>query len=228
MVGFGTVTASAMQERLAEASTNVNYPTATINAGDLLVLLGSVNCIGTPVTSLAGSGWTEPLNASRTSGTTQPALYVAYKKAAGGESGTLSVTHQANVSMWAMLHAPGVDPTTQLDVAAAILADNGASQNHTDVSLTTLTPGTLLVYAAALNSTTATSTPPSTPAGFTEFGDLSTGTRAATFAYLKWSGVGATGTVSNLWTSSTRSMGVLLAFRPSVAKSTGLLLPGFF
>ena len=222
MAGFGTVTASTAQERIAETTTNVSYPTATIAAGDLLILLGSVYApSGAPVTNPAG--WTADVNATRLTSTTPPGIYAGHKYAAGGESGTLAVTHQNNVSLWVMLHVPGVDPTTALDVSPFILTDNGSSQNHTDVSLTTVTAGCLLIYAAALNATTATSTPPTVPGTFTEVADLSTGTRSAEFAYLKWSGVGATGTVANLWSSSARSMGALLAFRPARAKSNFMM-----
>lgn len=215
------VGAGAQVETASGTTSVLPYP-AGLAAGHLLMIVGSTFNATTLWTLPAG--WTQVYNASASGGTLTPNLFVAYKVAAGSESGSLTVTHSSNVSIARMFAFSGVNAGTPLDVPVAVNDAAGAATTSTLPGLTTTAPGAALVYAAAHVSTTATATVSATPSAYTEVMDRATGSRAATAGYLIWSGSGATGSPVVTWTGSGRSMGLLLALRPSAAPATGIYL----
>jgi len=76
-----------------------------------------------------------------------------------------------------------------------------------------------LVYAATVSGSSSTATP---PAGFTEAGDRSTGTRPLTLGYKLGVPAGASGSVGVTFTGSGNLIGALLVVRPSGAADTGI------
>ena len=124
----GTVTGTT-----SSSSTSVPYPTGgSITSSHLLIMVVGVKAsAGTPNITTP-SGWT--LAQTLTLSTRRVGVY--YRFAAGGESGSLSVSHDTCVGrsggMYALL---GVDPTTPIDVSPA------TGSSATLPSITTVTPG---------------------------------------------------------------------------------------
>jgi hypothetical protein len=216
----GTVT-----ERTAETSTNVPYP-ASISAGDTLVLVGSVNTGGT-TNITTPSGWTKLYGTSLSAGVVSPHMSVFITTAVGTETGSLAVAHSTgnSVSWWQMVAFTGIDTTTPQDVTQTTVDMGTAATNVPLPTLTPVTSGDCLFYAVAENATTNTNTPPTSPAAFTELGDRSTGTRTATTGYLIYNSTSATGTVNVVQNTSTRAIGVLIAFRPASTSSPASVSP---
>lgn len=210
--------AGTYTERTAESSTAVPYP-ATVAAGDIAVLVGSVNNSATLTTN--PSGWTQQAStfAVASAAPALPNLYVGTRVCSGSEGGTtVSVTHANNISAWQILTFSGVDTTTPLDIAAAIVTPDGGASTVTIPSQTIITAGAALVYAATVSGSSSTATPPS---GFTESGDRGSGTRPLTTGYKLGASAGASGAVAVTFSGSGNLIGVLLALRPA-ATDTGV------
>lgn len=204
--GAGTYTESG-----SVSSTSVPYP-ATVAAGDLVVLLGSVKNAALVPTQ---TGFTTQASLSNTGSTVLPDLYVGTMYAVGTEGGTnFTAAHATgvNASAWQILVFSGVDPTTAMDVTPATMDVTAASTTTSTTGVTVATANAALVYCAAQNSTANTSTPPS---GFTETGDRVSGTACFTVAYKLAQATGATGSIGNTWSGSARSVGALLTLRPA-------------
>jgi hypothetical protein len=203
LAGTGTFT-----ERTAETSTAVPFP-ASVASGHVAVLKGSVFNLN-QVTSLGGA-WTDVAQFSATGNTATPDIYVALKVTDGTEGGTsVTVTHNNNVSAWQILVYSGVDTANPQDVAATAWDSTG---DPVFPAQTIVTSGAAQDYSATNATTTNTATPPS---GFTETGDLSSGTRPFTSGYKLGLATGSSGTVTVDFSGTGRSIGVLLALRPAV------------
>jgi hypothetical protein len=161
VVGPGVFLRSAgvVTEHGAETVTAVPYP-SPINAGDVLVLLISTS--SATLSTAPGTPWVTPYNHSNTGDTLVPSLMVSYKIADGTESGTLSVTHANVASLSQILDFGNVDNVTPLDTTPTTYDGSSAATTTILPTMTTTVAGTGLVYAAALNSTAATATPPTT------------------------------------------------------------------
>lgn len=206
-------------ERSAEATTAVPYP-ATVAAGDLAILVGSAN--NATVLTTNPSGWTQDVSTAAVAAAAAavPNLYVGHRICAGTEGGTtVTVTHANNISSWQIITLAGVDAATPLDIAAAVVTPDGGASTVTIPSQTVVTAGAALVYAATVSGSSSTATP---PAGFTEAGDRSTGTRPLTLGYKLGVPAGASGSVGVTFTGSGNLIGALLVVRPSGAADTGI------
>ena len=194
----------------AATTWNVAYP-ASVAADDLLVLEIATN--GGAVTT--PSGWTAVYNETVLS---NPKGGLFIKKAAGGESGTLAVTVGSTTGNAQMFRYTGVDPTTPQDATAT----TGSSSANTDpivhAAITTVTAGTWLVYAAAVNSSSTNVT--TEPAGSTirvDHADIGgTGTKGG---YLidegPITGTGSTGTRTVDMNAARAYWGAMMALRPA-------------
>lgn len=210
--------AGTLLEATASTTKSVPFP-ATLDSNTIMVLWLSVNSTTLSTNPL---GWTNVFRAAGTAGTTQPALLVSVKRAAGTESGNLSVTSANAAGIGQILAFSGVDTTTPQDVTATSLDQSTASGTLVLPTLTTTKAGVCLVYANGTNSSTTTTTPPTSPGTFTETGDRSTGTAGGSGGYLVWTGSGATGSVTLTFTGTPKSIGALVALRPAAtAANTG-------
>lgn len=150
-IAYGAAGANVV---LATAGTSwaVPYP-ATVAADDLLIIFMRTN--GGAVTTPAG--WTS-VYAEATVANPKGGVYI--KKAAGGETGSVTVTTASTTGVAVMLSYTGVDTTTPQDVAAVTVAFDGTT-NPVAVafpSITTVTAGAVLIAALCSNSTTVTHT----------------------------------------------------------------------
>ncbi len=214
-----TPTVGTPVERPAEPSTTVPYP-STVNAGDFLVLKGSVTSTS-PVT--LPSGWTQVTNSTAIYSTAPniPTVFVAYKWATGSEGGTtLTVAHPNNISEWQIKAYGGVNTTTPLDITPVLIQPDAASGGSTSEALfpsvNVVTSGSALDYTVAATGS-STFTP---PAGFTETMDLSTGSRPTTAGYQTNVPAGATGAVTVDLSGLGRIVGLLMVLRPAAATLT--------
>lgn len=216
-IGTPAVGTAGGQERTAETSTAVLLP-ATVNAGDQLLIFGSVNSAAVVATP---SGWTLISSVYNTANTLAPSLCAFRKTAVGTEGGTtVAVAHGNTVSEWQAVAVPGVDTNNPLDVAVTTVDNSVAATTSTVPGQTIVTPGAMLFFAATQASTLAVSAPPTAPGTFTEIADRNTGSRAFTVAYLGNVAAGATGSVANAWTnggsaSNAKGNGLLVALRPA-------------
>lgn len=210
-MAIGTPNVGTYTEATAATSTSVPFP-ATVNAGDLLVLVGSaksLNLVTVP------SGWTSQVSFSNTGNTAAPDLLIATAFAAGTEGGTsLTVTHPNVASSWQILGFSGVDPTTPIDIAPATVDQSTSASSTPIASQSVVTGGATIVYAAAANSGVVNASPPT---GYTETGDRVSGTSALEVAYIQSVAAGATGTIANTWTTSQKNVGAVVVLRPAVA-----------
>lgn len=213
-MAIGTPTIGTWTETTSGASHAIPYP-STVAAGACLVLVASQSSAGSTIFTVPG-GWTQVAQLSVTTNTVLPVLFVAIKPNASGTEGgtTLTVTHSTGaIASWQILAFPGVDTVTPQDVAATTVDSNVAATSTVLPALTVVTANAALVAAGAMNSTTATATPPS---GFTETGDRVSNARAMEVSYLLAAPLGSTGTETISWgATSAKSVGVLLALRPA-------------
>jgi hypothetical protein len=212
------VGAGAILEKGAGATTAaVPFP-ASINANDIAVLAWGQN---TATVTGPFTGWTTARTQSSTGDTLVPALYLGYQLMAGTESSTSpNITVLSAAGSGAIMVFRGVDTTTPLDTTVSYIDKTATTSSVAIPTLTTTVTDTALVYAAIQNSATGPSTPPSSPAAFTEDADRVAG-RNFCAGHLIWSGSGATGTVTTVLAATTRGLGLMLALRPA-ATSTGL------
>lgn len=211
-MAIGTPTFSTQQFRTSEGSTAVNMP-ATVNAGDFLFIWGRVN--GVAAVTTPGS-WTAVVSFNRHGNA--PNIFFAYKTAfADGTEGgtTVSVTHTNNISTWIAGAVSGVDTGTPIDVTP-VTGDTSTADNSSSLSgYTTTVAGCLGVFMASQSGTTATSTPPSAPAAWTEQADNTAGSNVGTLCTLAGLASGSQGTVANTWSASLQHIEAIFALRPA-------------
>lgn len=212
----GTPQVSVVTQRSGgEPSSPVAYPT-TVNAGDLLVLIGTLGLSSTSINPPAG--WVEVFDLVPGSFNT-PELWVSIRYADGTEGGTtVSVPHgNGAASAWQILAFPGVDAIIPQDVTHSEYSSTTASTTMGLPSVTVATAGTALVAIGAIGATTASATPPT---GFTEAGDSGT-VRSLDVSYKLNVSAGATGTETITWDTSGKGVGGLLALRPAAVTGGG-------
>lgn len=196
---------------VADGTRQIDWPDSLL-ADDFVVMYIAGNASGALMNNPAG--WTQVVSAA-TSGGVSPSLYVGYRFAAGGETGSQTVTSGGNaITQGRMFAWRGVDKRNPLDVAA-VLYSNGSSSNPYAITagVTTTRKGCALFVGASNNSTTATGTSCSGPVTMTEVDD--TAIRSAAAYTGIWTGVGDTGAVGVTWSSGLRGQAALLVLRPS-------------
>jgi hypothetical protein len=223
-VSIGTPQAGTWTAANAGSPTNVPYP-ATVAANDYLILAASVQTPAGVGSITTPAGWTlvsPPGFLVSNAGTGTPGLAVYTKLAAGTEGGTnLSVAYTSGTPNFAaqILGFAGVNTGTPQDVAATSV-DGAALTTCTIPGQTIATAGATQVAVSASNSTTATATPPT---GFTETGDT-TSFRAMEVSYINSLTTGATASRVVNWSASARTVGIMLALRPTSTISGVYLL----
>jgi len=164
------------------------------------------------------TGWTTVQKGSATGNTLTPNLYVGVRVCDGTENGTSFTAAGSNTATLAQISVfRNIDVTTLVE--ASTLNGTVTATTCTLTGVTTSAAPGLLFYAAAQASTTATATPPSVPAAFTELLDRTSGVRSANAGYLIWSGSGATGDPVVTWTTSARTFGALLSLPHTIART---------
>ena len=197
----------------------IPYPAGVV-AGELLIahVMNSTNVLQTT----PPSGWTYLTGQVGGSSTSGPSGTIYYKWAAGGETGTVTFPGQAAAGRITgyMVRWSGVDATTPFDVSAV---SNGAFVDPFVMpSITTITPGAMLVHMMGISSTTSFDI--GTLAGTTKIaGSTGTGRRHSIFYELR-AAAGATG--SRTWTldagaaSVQNWSGITIAMRPTTSAPT--------
>lgn len=150
-IAYGTP-GTALNQTTAATSWAVPYPSG-VAANDLLVLhMATAANVTTP------SGWTQIYSETVV---TNPKGGLWIKKAAGTETGTLTVTLGSSAGA-AQIHLyTGVDTTTPQDATATNVSLNATTDTTIDIpAITTVTNGAWAVYACASNSTSTTHTAP--------------------------------------------------------------------
>lgn len=146
---------------------NISYPGASILADDHAELIISVQDSTPPTTSATAPGWTERVGHDGSS-SFRPSVTKLYRKATGGESGSITVTlPTSSRCMIAMRIWRGVDPASPYDfVSGSMSTGDGTGNNPDPGAVTTATNGARVVVDLACNrpggSFTATA-----PAGYT-------------------------------------------------------------
>ena len=193
-------------------TTSVAYPTpgGGILAGDLIVYWATSGTATAP-SNPGGSGFTSAVTG--TSGGSSPSFRIGYKVAAGGESGSVTITGTTQGQMFLFR---GVDQTTPLDVAGTTFGSSTGTTAYNIPTLTTTVAGVALVYCGAANVGTGSMTPPTVPAAFTEVTDSIASSPNSSAGYLIWSGSGATGTINLVRSSSVRGAAGAIALRPAL------------
>jgi hypothetical protein len=166
------------------------------------------------------AGWTLVANVLST-GSTSPAAIMYIKQAAGGESGTLSVTVPSATGQARMYKVSGVDLTTPQDVTASTVS-LAATTAYNIPGVTTVTDGALLFGFCATNGAgSGTMTEPTVLGTWTEDTDVNTTLHTAD-AHFIWSSHGATGTINFVRSGSVKGAGILAVLRPAAAAATTL------
>jgi len=193
----------------------VPYPASGIVNGDVALMYWSQNSATVPADQ---TGWTTVQKGSATGNTLTPNLYVGVRVCDGTENGTSFTAAGSNTATLAQISVfRNIDVTTLVE--ASTLNGTVTATTCTLTGVTTSAAPGLLFYAAAQASTTATATPPSVPAAFTELLDRTSGVRSANAGYLIWSGSGATGDPVVTWTTSARTFGALLSLPHTIART---------
>lgn len=203
----------------ASAGTSaVPYPTGTVPAAnDLLILTISLFVSGTVTTP---AGWTLIDGFSNSANTLAPTIYAFWKFAAGGESGTVTVTHTTGKSEAQIAGQSGADQTTPIDVSpvhftsGSVDDSTGGTANCVITGLTIATAGATVYTVSADNAAAHTATP---PAGFTEIADGSGANVNLHVSYKLNVSTGATGSQTVVFSGSGKHVGFLIAVRPSLA-----------
>lgn len=201
---------TAVYDTVAGTTSSVPYP-AGIAAGDCLVLLvaRSATAITVP------AGWTA-FSGGQITTTGGATLLLAFKLAAGTESGSLAVTAASGTGHSRMFRFTGVDQTTPQDVTGGTATANATTTVLP--TLTTVTAGACLL-AAGTNAGAAGGTYTISDGNYVEDDDsgqavgASNARNAALYHWISGA-AGATGT-KTLTHTNARAVGVHGALRPA-------------
>lgn len=215
-MALGTPYADSPTTFASAGTSAVPYPTGTVpSAGDFLLLTISLFVSGTVTTP---AGWTVIDGFSNTGNTLAPTVYAFWKIAAGGESGTVTVTHSTAKSEAQIAGQSGADQTTPIDVApvnftsGSVDQSAGGSANCVITSITVATAGATVYTVSSSNAAAQTATPPS---GFTEIADGSGANVNLHVSYKTGFSTGATGTETVVWSGTGKQCGFLVVVRPA-------------
>jgi hypothetical protein len=200
------------------AGTTSIAPTLPAGAavGDVAVAGGGCN-----IATIMGAqtGWTTVLSKSSTADTLAPngILCIRTIDATDVANGFVTLNNVTSaVGNFGGVLLRGV--TTTQDFTAVYLDKTGTVNGNFDFpTQTTTQPGVTLVYMVSQATVaSATMTPPSAPAAFTEDAERTTG-RNMTMGDLIWGSSGATGTMTVVSGATTRGIGLMVALRSAVS-----------
>lgn len=209
--------ATPIEQSSASSPTTVNFP-AALAVGDVMVLKCATggtasNTVSTPsgwnlIAQLAGTGNTAAPNA---------AAYIRTATAGDVATGSIAVTHGATLLSAIVLAYSGVNLTTPQDFTA-VTFDQTTSQTGAGPATATVTvDGTVLIFLVSGVSTTATAAPPTQGGTWTELADRTVGSsRTWEVSHLLGAPPGTTGAVQATWSTSMKSVGILIGLRPAV------------
>lgn len=205
---------TAVETQVTPAATNITVTKPTgLADGDFVVISLALN--GGSL-SAAPTGFTL-IFSQITQANPRQYVYGKYITSAAGEGAwTFTAT---SVTKTAIAQAYiGVDATQSLDVAAQTASNSTGSNVMTVPSVTTVTPGAWLIYAGALNSSSATLTPPT---GMTETLETA-GIKKQSLNRETIAAAGATGTRAAVASSATLAWAAgMFALRPAGASAGG-------
>jgi hypothetical protein len=202
----------------------VPYPASTtILANDVIVLVAELNSASAP--GVPG-GYTQ--RAADDSGGSTPMVRMYTAVAAGGESGSISVTKPAvNGKIYIAGVYRGVDTSAVVDVDLSTTnvgySSASAATAYTIPGFTTTVTGVAILVSGSANASTGTWTPPTVPAAFTELLDTNGSVAAVPsicYDELIWSGSGATGNINLTRSTSIRGAAAAIALRPAAAATS--------
>jgi hypothetical protein len=202
----------------------VPYPASTtILANDVIVLVAELNSASAP--GVPG-GYTQ--RAADDSGGSTPMVRMYTAVAAGGESGSISVTKPAvNGKIYIAGVYRGVDTSAVVDVDLSTTnvgySNASAATAYTIPGFTTTVAGVAILVSGSANASTGTWTPPTVPAAFTELLDTNGSVAAVPsicYDELIWSGSGATGNINLTRSTSIRGAAAAIALRPAAAATS--------
>lgn len=206
---IGVPKVGAATESASSISSNVPFP-ATVDAGDLLLLLAGYKVPGNAVMTVP-AGWTQREQFSRSASASSPGIFIAYKWATGSEGGTsLTVAHTTANTVYQIYAISGVDTVTPFDVADSII-DSSTGSSTVIPAQSIATDQATQVYMGVQNSSTNSASP---AAGFTETADRVSGVLAYEIAYKQGLPVGSSGATIT-WSGGVGSAGALIALKPS-------------
>jgi hypothetical protein len=218
-------TADAATAVSAGATTKVSTDTAVsaatltkpsgVVAGDALV--ATITADSNPTVSTP-SGWTKIASQTIGSGATQAAfLHVVGTTA---EPASYSFAFSKAVKYGGVLSDfHNVDPTKPLDTTVSTKVDATFAGRSLQVpSISTVTPGAMLLLGAGADRVTAGFVP---PAGVTEAAETTTTGQATALSYAVLTGTGATGDVWQDMTDGTAAGAFVAALRPGAGTSGG-------
>jgi hypothetical protein len=204
-----------VEKAAGTTSINLTLP-AGAAVGDVAVAGGGCN-----IATIMGAqtGWTTVLSKSSTADTLAPngILCIRTIDATDVSNGFVTLNNVTSaVGNFGGVLLRGV--TTTQDFTAVYLDKTGTVNGNFDFpTQTTTQPGVTLVYMVSQATVaSATMTPPSAPATFTEDAERVTG-RNMTMGDLIWGSSGATGTMTVVSGASTRGIGLMVALRSAVS-----------
>lgn len=205
-------TGTVLETAAAGTTAAVAYPTV-VKSDDVLVLYISV--FNTTTTPTNPGGWTSVDSRGTNSGTQAPWHLMTIKKAAGTETGTLSVTIPNN-AVWAQIIAvPDCDLITIQDITATFIDANATSSSCNIAAGTTVTDKVCIVAGASNVSSANTWTPPTVNSvSFTEAGDAGAGFRSSEMSFGLAGAAGSTGTITATSSGTGKSIGAAVFLRP--------------
>jgi PKD repeat protein len=187
--GGGTITVGASSKATSTTSvTAVTIPEPTgVATGDVLV--ANINANNAPTVATVPSGWTQTL--APVADGTVTTVFSYYHVVTGTEPASWTFTLSAAQKWSAGITAfRGVDTTTVWDTAAATQVSTTGTTSQAVPSVTTVTPGALLIGGNGVNSSTVTLGQPS---GWTEAWEADGG-KDIDLAYKAFPTAGPTGT----------------------------------
>jgi PKD repeat protein len=201
------VGSTATGNSAAVTSVPIQVPSG-VQAGDFLI--AQITADNNP-TATAPSGWTQVT--SPVSAGTGARVFAFYHRVAAGETTTPTFTLSSAQKYNAVMSAfRGVDATTPFDTAATTKVNTNTGVATLALpSVTTVTPGALLVGGVGANSGGASVTPPS---GWTE-SEEATVIQLSETAFQARPTAGATGTQTWTFSKGVGSAGWMRALRPA-------------
>ncbi|MCU1472277.1 PKD domain-containing protein [Amnibacterium sp.] len=214
--GGGTVTAGASSKATgstAATAVTITKPTGLVD-GDVLV--ANINADANPSIT-APSGWTAVTGALTDSTFARVFSYYKVVTTASSEPSSYTFTLSA-AEKWngGITDFHGVDTATVWDTAAATKVSTTSVSTLAVPSVTTVTPGAMLVGGDGVNSTTATLTAPS---GWTEAWEGDAG-QDVDFGYKALPTAGATGTSTFTHSTSVSGAAWARALKPAGSGGT--------
>lgn len=198
-------------------SVNLTLP-AGAAAGDVAVAGGGCNS-----TALFGvqTGWTTLVGHAASADTLAPSAWIGIHTVTSTDVANGFVTLDSVPSAAGSMGGGVYQGLSSTEDFVAVISEkpNGTAANF--ASQTTTEVGVTFVYVCSQATVaSATMTPPSTPAAFTEDGDRATG-RNVSMGHLIWGSQGATGIMTVTTGVTARAIGLMVGLRSAGAPPSG-------